>query len=207
MLFDEKFYVAALLKEIQYLSNLKSSKNFWKEIEKSVSKFFLTDMFLFLEKNSKMESLASQYFISEKIFSENTLNRLTKLTLEASKSGFISIETISYEQDTFNFIFLPITIERTIVGVIILSYKNCNKFSSEIINIFLTLLNAISSALERLKLWEEVDLHRNELQRIVKERTNDLEKSNIQLNRQIEIRKKIEKKLSESEAKYKSLFN
>ena len=66
-------------------------------------------------------------------------------------------------------------------------------------------LNFLTDITERKKVEEELNKHRERLEELVKERTADLEKSNVQLRREITERKRAETALKASEERFREL--
>jgi PAS domain S-box-containing protein len=66
-------------------------------------------------------------------------------------------------------------------------------------------LNFITDITERKKATEELNKHRERLEELVKERTAELEKSNVQLRKEITERKRAEKALRASEERFREL--
>ena len=117
-------------------------------------------------------------------------------------------KAIFQAQEIKSLILVPMVYAGSLYGFIGFdSVRREKVWSEDVISLLRIVSEMFASALERNRAEEEIKRHRDRLEELVEERTDELRASYDQLKRKIVEQKKAEEQLLESEEKYRLLFS
>ena len=215
----------SLIKFTQYISGLAPNQNAWEEAGKAMVSFMNVYALVYARpdkdkdngivftfpvfKNRDAKNKCGNLFIPGsnelKMLNEND-QKVEKLVKETYESGFLNTTNLNIP-DPVCFGFLPVTEENKISYVLILTSFQSEPFFKKQLNEFLAVAALIGNISGRLSTERELREHRWQLEKLVKERTEEIQQKNVLLRKEIEHRKDAENKVEHLNTVLRSINN
>ena len=112
---------------------------------------------------------------------------VTEAVEETLESGFLSIKSFTFP-DTLSIAFLPVSEGNRTDAVLLIGHKTSELFPKEVLDIYLAVAGLVGTTARRINSEKELQEHRSNLEKLVKERTEELRQEYLH-------RKQTEKKL------------
>jgi len=168
-------YLDAVIKTAQYLASLTTHQDVWSEIGKVLVNFFGADLVAFGERRGDGEIIGHHWAFSDQVSSQRILGSEAKEAIaEVLESGFLTSQLV-FTPDPLSVAFLPITQENQVTAVILVGHRMSQPLPKELLNVYLAVAGLVGTTATRLTSETEVRQHRQHLEKLVKERTAELE--------------------------------
>lgn len=161
------------------------------------------------EINSSVESRPLSHGLTEYVLRTGRAELIdSSRVAELAKDNDLDQETIDNLIESSNsWLGSPLVVDGVISGVIaVQTYGRDSKYSTKDLELLKFVSHHIATAMERKKAAESIQIYNQQLSMKVRERTDELHKTNLYLKKQIEERKEIELKLIH-DAHHDSLTN
>lgn len=176
-------HLDAFIKTAQYLASLTTQQDIWSEIGKVMINFFNVVMVGFAERRADREIIGHHWTLPDGVSCERILTVETKrIIAEVLESGFLTTYQICISEQ-YSIAILPIRQENQTTAVILIGHKMSEPLPKELLNLYLAVTGLIGTTITKLASEKELRKHREHLEDLVKERTNELEEKTIQLQR------------------------
>jgi signal transduction histidine kinase len=180
---NQQKHLDAFIKTAQYLAGLTTQQDIWSEIGKVMINFFNVVLVGFAERRADREIIGHHWTLPDRVSCERILTAETKgIIAEVLESGFLTTYQICISEQ-YSIAILPIRQENQTTAVILIGHKMSEPLSKELLNLYLAVTGLIGTTITKLASEEELRKHREHLEDLVKERTNELEEKTIQLQK------------------------
>lgn len=180
---NQQKHLDAFIKTAQYLAGLTTQQDIWSEIGKVMINFFNVVLVGFAERRADREIIGHHWTLPDRVSCERILTAETKgIIAEVLESGFLTTYQICISEQ-YSIAILPIRQENQTTAVILIGHKMSEPLPKELLNLYLAVTGLIGTTITKLASEEELRKHRNHLEDLVKERTNELEEKTIQLQK------------------------
>ncbi len=205
-----------LIKLTQYLAGLTTRQNEWREVGKALVSFFDADLVAFGSQDPDKRITMHDWTFSdqqnEETYGESveTLKQtmgpeIKKAVAETLQSGFFTSRLFA-DPMAFSLIFLPVTRDTYVTGIMIVGYQKSETFPMDLLNLFIAISSLVGTITSRLNMERELSSHREHLESMVKERTAELTKTNEQLLKEAGLRRQADRALIESERRFQKML-
>ena len=162
---NEEFYYKAYIKAAQYLALLRTLQNLRIQLKEILRTFFKVDLSAFFECTTDGMILKHQQSLSNIQSFQKTekFERTLNLVLE---SGFIALELVGTPNPNA-LLFLPISKEDQIIGVLLIGYQSSEPLPKYLINIFIAFAGLIGITIENLSMTETLHRERDNFKTIL----------------------------------------
>ena len=182
---DQMNYLDASIRTAQYLSGLTTQQDVWSETGKVLVNFFGADMGGIGERGADGEITGRQWTFAERFSGRISLDGESREAIsEVLESGFLALRII-YTPEPLSLVFLPITRENRVIAVMLAGHATSEPLPKELLNLYLAVAGLFGTTASRLASEREVRRHRQNLEQLVKERTEELTNANEHLRREI----------------------
>jgi len=176
-------HLDAFIKTAQYLASLTTQQDIWSEIGKVMINFFNVVLVGFAERRADREIIGHHWTLPDRVSCERILTAETKrIIADVLESGFLATYQICLSEQ-YSIAILPIRQENQTTAVILIGHKISEPLPKELLNLYLAVTGLIGTTITKLASEEELRKHRDHLEDLVKERTNELEEKTIQLQK------------------------
>jgi signal transduction histidine kinase len=180
---NQQKHLDAFIKTAQYLAGLTTQQDIWSEIGKVMINFFNVVLVGFAERRADREIIGHHWTLPDRVSCERILTAETKrIIAEVLESGFLTTYQICISEQ-YSIAILPIRQENQTTAVILIGHKMSEPLPKELLNLYLAVTGLIGTTITKLASEEELRKHREHLEDLVKERTNELEEKTIQLQK------------------------
>jgi two-component system, sensor histidine kinase and response regulator len=191
-------YLDASIKAAQYLAGLTTQQDVWSETGKVLVNFFGADFCSFGECKEDGKITECHWTFSDRFPKRRNLEtEIGKGVAEVLASGFLTLRIFS-SPEPVSAVFLPVTQGNRIIAVMVIGHLSSEPLLKELLNVYLAFAGLVGTTAQRLGLLRELGKHRQHLEELVNERTEELTAANQQLQMEIADRKQAEKKLARS---------
>lgn len=196
---------SSLIRFAQYLSNLTAEQDVRDEACKAVIRMLHTDAAAFAGKEDGEKLKVYPFCFSEEgewsttwkeVFAaagsrkrdgNEPVRIVTEGIEETLESGFLSIKSFTFP-NILSIAFLPVSEGNRTDAVLLIGHKTSEPFPKEVLDIYLAVAGLVGTTTRRINSEKELQEHRNNLEKLVKERTE-------KINREILHRQQTERKL------------
>jgi len=175
--------LTAVLHAAQYLSNLSPDQDPWGELEKALSTFFAFDLVLVVG-TDVVGTDEGELKLLHRPFSRGLpVDEVLRLTQDEVRAvlatGFLGSQTL--HTPACSVALLPLPRDRRVAAVAIVGRSGVEPFSKEELEILLALGGLFANVVARVETERELRDHRQHLEQLVAERTDELQRSNARL--------------------------
>lgn len=193
----------------QYLSGLTTQQDIWSEVGKALVNFLSADLVAFAGYGADGGIIEHHWTFSSQECGSKTLSHSVETLRQAIskhdteikegiaetlESGFLTSRLL-FTPTPFSLTFLPIIQESQVTAVMFAGYKMSEPFPKDLLNAYLAVAGLVGTTVARLTSEIELRKYRQQLERLVIERTAQLTKTNEQLQLEIDQRKAAEEAL------------
>lgn len=213
----------SLIKFAQYISGLAPNQDALEEAGKALVSFMNVNALVFAKPDDNNRILFSYPAYQNKSAENKCAKLFTPSGKDLSKpnknnQGFEQLIKETYESGFFNtthldlpdpvcFGFFPVAEENKIRYVLVIANLKSDSFSKEELDEFLAIAALIGNISGRLRNEKELREHRWRLEKLVAERTDEIQQKNVLLTKEIEQRKKAETKVEHLNKVLRSINN
>jgi two-component system CheB/CheR fusion protein len=193
--------LTVMLRATQYLGNLTLRQDPWAELAETLERFFQCEMVLIVRPGQDGELRLVHAFTCG--IPPGEVLRLAGGEIRAVlETGFLGTQTLA--DPACSLAFLPLPRDRRITAVAIVGHGGSEPFSKEDLEILLTLGSLFGNVVARVETEAELRDQQQTLEKLVEQRTAELEKTNARLLRESAERRQAEGELRDSEAAMKA---
>lgn len=173
----------AFIKLAQYIVRLKSSQDILEHIGKFIVIYFPADWVAFVRPGENGITAVSHLIPQNAVVAEAVLSEDVRATVAGVlESGFLASHVISAPVPNMT-AFLPVYEENHPEMVILIGHNGDNPVPKELLDIYIAIAGLVGTNIERLKNERELNRHRAHLEELVEERTAELSKAKMELER------------------------
>ncbi len=180
-LFNQQRYLDAFIKMAQYVASLTTQQDVWSEMLKVMTHFFGSDLVAFGECRADGEIIGHHWALPEGVSCENIFRaEIKEIIKEVLESGFLATHQV-YLPEEYSIAILPIKQENQTTAVMLVGNRMSEPLVKELLNVYLAVAGLIGATTARLVSEAELRRHHNHLEKLVRERTNELEGKTVKL--------------------------
>lgn len=180
-LFNQQKYLDAFIKTAQYVASLTTQQDVWSEMLKVMTHFFGSDLVAFGECRADGEIIGHHWALPEGVSCENIFTaEIKEIINEVLEGGFLATHQI-YAPEEYSIAILPIKQENQTTAVMLVGNRMSEPLVKELLNVYLAVAGLIGATTARLVSEAELRRHRNHLEKLVRERTSELEGKMVEL--------------------------
>ena len=180
-LFNQQKYLDAFIKTAQYVASLTTQQDVWSEMLKVMTHFFGSDLVAFGECRADGEIIGHHWALPEGVSCENIFTaEIKEIINEVLEGGFLATHQI-YAPEEYSIAILPIKQENQTTAVMLVGNRMSEPLVKELLNVYLAVAGLIGATTARLVSEAELRRHRNHLEKLVRERTSELEGKTVEL--------------------------
>jgi len=182
-------YLDAFIKTAQYLASLTTQQDVWSETGKLLVNFWRADLGGFGERQSNEEIVIHHLTFSAEL--SNRIDFVSEFREDIAAvldSGFLTWRCVSSSPEPLVVAFLPLAQENQVTKVLLVGHRTSGSVPKDLLDAYLALAGLVGTTAGRLASEVELRKHRQRLE----ERTEELVKSNSELEGQIARRKETE---------------
>jgi two-component system CheB/CheR fusion protein len=196
--------LTAVLRAVQYLSNLSPEQDAWAELAQALSSFFGCEFVLVVQANQGGEPVLVRSLLSREISLADILRQARDEMRSVLASGFLGSLVLS--APACSLAMLPLPRDRRTAGVAIVGRVSQEPFSKDELEILLALGGLFGNVVSRLETERELRDHRKSLEATVTQRTAELGASNRRLLEESAVRRQAEGALEQAHAELEQIF-
>ena len=196
--------LTAVLRAVQYLSNLSPEQDAWAELAQALSSFFGCEFVLVVQANQGGEPVLVRSLLSREISLADILRQARDEMRSVLASGFLGSLVLS--APACSLAMLPLPRDRRTAGVAIVGRVSQEPFSKDELEILLALGGLFGNVVSRLETERELRDHRKSLEATVTQRTSELAASNHRLLEESAVRRQAEVALEQAHAELEQIF-
>jgi two-component system CheB/CheR fusion protein len=196
--------LTAVLRAVQYLSNLSPEQDAWAELAQALSSFFGCEFVLVVQANQGGEPVLVRSLLSREISLADILRQARDEMRSVLASGFLGSLVLS--SPACSLAMLPLPRDRRTAGVAIVGRVSQEPFSKDELEILLALGGLFGNVVSRLETERELRDHRKSLEATVTQRTAELGASNRRLLEESAVRRQAEGALEQAHAELEQIF-
>jgi two-component system CheB/CheR fusion protein len=196
--------LTAVLRAVQYLSNLSPEQDAWAELAQALSSFFGCEFVLVVQANQGGEPVLVRSLLSREISVADILRQARDEMRSVLASGFLGSLVLS--APACSLAMLPLPRDRRTAGVAIVGRVSQEPFSKDELEILLALGGLFGNVVSRLETERELRDHRKSLEATVTQRTSELAASNHRLLEESAVRRQAEVALEQAHAELEQIF-
>ena len=196
--------LTAVLRAVQYLSNLSPEQDAWAELAQALSSFFGCEFVLVVQANQGGEPVLVRSLLSREISLADILRQARDEMRSVLASGFLGSLVLS--SPACSLAMLPLPRDRRTAGVAIVGRVSQEPFSKDELEILLALGGLFGNVVSRLETERELRDHRKSLEATVTQRTSELAASNHRLLEESAVRRQAEGALEHAHAELEQIF-
>jgi signal transduction histidine kinase len=193
--------LTVVLRATQYLGNLTLRQDPWAELAETLERFFPCELVLIVRPGQD-GTLRLVHEFTRGIPAGEVLRLAAGEVRAVLETGFMGTQTLA--DPACSLAFLPLPRDRRITAVAIVGHGGCEPFSKEDLEILLTLGSLFGNVVARVETEAELRDQQQTLEKLVAQRTAELEKTNARLLRESAERRQAEGELRDSEAALKA---
>jgi signal transduction histidine kinase/CheY-like chemotaxis protein len=179
-------YLEAFIKTAQYLAGLTTIQNVWNESAKLLVSFWGADVAGFGERQVSGDISGHDWAFSNDIGDPGRIiGKIQPDIGEVLETGFLSSRLITLSPEPLSLALLPIAQEHTVTKVLLVGHKMAAPLPKELLNTYLGVASLVGTTTARLVSEFELRKHRQHLQELVTERTEQLIAANGRLQKEI----------------------
>lgn len=178
---NQKKYLDAFIKTAQYLASLTTQQDVWSEMLKVMTHFLGSDLIVFGERRADGEIIGHHWALPEGVSCESIFTaEIKEIINEVLEDGFLATHQI-YAPEEYSIAILPIKQENQTTAVMLVGNRMSEPLVKELLNVYLAVAGLIGATTARLVSEAELRRYRNHLEKLVKERTSELEGKMVEL--------------------------
>lgn len=188
-------YLEAFIKTAQYLAGLTTIQDVWTESARLLVSFWGADVAGFGERQSDGTISGSHWsFSNQGSDPKGLLGKVEKDIEEVLETGFLTSRLVSLSTEHLSLALLPLALEHTVTRVLIVGHRMAEPLPRDLLNTYLGVASLVGTTTARVASEVELRKHRQHLQELVQERTDQLTGANEQLQREILERRRAEER-------------
>ncbi|MEJ2199778.1 MAG: ATP-binding protein [Desulfuromonadaceae bacterium] len=204
-LLEKRDYLDASIRAAQYLAGLTTQQDLWTEIGKVLINFFGAGFCAIGEKPEKGKISIHHWTLSDQFaVRPERETDIGEAITEVLESGFLAVRI--FTDPDVSAVFLPITHDKRTIAVLVIGHGVSEPPTKELLNVYLAVAGLVGTTFQRLASEQELRRHRQNLERLVRERTLELINVNKHLQQEIEQRRLAEGALRKEKDKLTAIF-
>lgn len=185
--------LAAFIRTAQYLASLTADRDVWDEIGRALLSFLPVSMVGVGERGGD-GAIAVRHWATPAgapACDERFLGDARQAIREVLESGFL-VSLCVKRPEPVTAVYLPVTRELRVEAVLVLARGGDEPYPRGLLDVFLAVSGLVGSTVARLAAEDELRTHERQLERLVRERTAELERANERLQLEIDERRHAE---------------
>ena len=174
--FNDRAYLDAFMKTAQYLAGLTTHEDVWNHIAELMVKFYGADSAGFARELENGEIEFHHLMPSDRsrgAFPESP--EVRESVREVLQTGFLAWRTMTASGEPYTVVLLPLMAGNEAGGVMLVGHVTAGPISKEILNVYLAVAGLAGTTVNKLFSEAELKKHRVHLEKLVFERTRELE--------------------------------
>jgi len=174
--FNDRAYLDAFMKTAQYLAGLTTHEDVWNHIAELMVKFYGADSAGFARQLENGEIEFHNLMPTDRscrAFPES--QEFRESVREVLQTGFLALRTLTAFEGPYTVVLLPIVAGAETADVMFVGHVTAGPISKEILNVYLAVAGLAGTTVNKLFSEAELKKHRAHLEKLVFERTKELE--------------------------------
>ncbi len=174
--FNDRAYLDAFMKTAQYLAGLTTHEDVWNHIAELMVKFYGADSAGFARQLENSEIEFHNLMPTDRscrAFPESP--EIRESVREVLQTGFLALRTLTAFEGPYTVVLLPIVAGAETADVMFVGHVTARPISKEILNVYLAVAGLAGTTVNKLFSEAELKKHRAHLEKLVFERTRELE--------------------------------